>query len=94
MLSLVLLCWCLSSYANSAIDSTAVPRDSLLGALDLSQVPSGLLAEAAFPMLDLDLYSGQIVNDTNRLVLDVYGMLYGQLSGAVVDTNELLPPPA
>lgn len=66
-------------YSNAqTTDSARLAIDNILAPLDKSQIPTGILAENTYNILDLATYNGQLNND-NTLQFSEWRLLYSQL---------------
>lgn len=64
-------------------DPTRVALDNLFAPLDKSQVPTGLLAESALPLVPLDVFNGTLT-DSSRTTPDGFRYVYATLYTALV----------
>lgn len=66
--------------------------DHIFEHVDLTQVPNGLLRDFGIPLIEPQIYNGQLdtINYTNT---DAFGLLYATLTAMAIDTNQSLPPP-
>ena len=71
-------------------DPTRATLDNLFAPLDKSQVPTGLLAESALPLVPLDVFNGTLT-DSSRTTPDGFRYVYATLYTArVAGTQPLL----
>lgn len=73
---------------------TSFDRDYVLGNLDLSQVPNGLLLEKSIPFAPLDSFNGEYSLDTNFVSPLRFKLIYATLAGAAINTSYSLPHPS
>ena len=65
-------------------DSVRIAINNILAPLNKTLIPTGILAENSYPLLDLSIYNGQLSAD-NTLDFAQWRLLYNQaLSGAYV----------
>ena len=63
-------------------DSVRIAINSILAPLNKALIPTGILAENSYPLLDLSVYNGQLTAD-NTIDFSQWRLLYNQaLSGA------------
>ena len=74
-----------SLYANAQnTDSVRIAINNILAPLDKTLIPTGILAENSYPLLELSTYNGQLTAD-NTIDFSQWRLLYNQiLSGAYV----------
>lgn len=71
-------------------DPTRAALDNLFAPLDKSQVPTGLLAESALPLVPLDVFDGTLT-DSSRTTPDGFRYVYATLyTSLVAGTQPLL----
>jgi len=66
-----------------ATDPTRAVLNNLFAPLDKSQVPTGLLAESALPLVPLDVFNGTLT-DSSRTTPDGFRYVYATLFTALV----------
>ena len=65
-------------------DSVRIAINNILAPLDKTLIPTGILAENSYPLLELSTYNGQL-NADNTMDFSQWRLLYEQiLSGAYV----------
>lgn len=65
-------------------DSVRIAINNILAPLNKTLIPTGILAENSYPLLDLSTYNGQLTLD-NTIDFSQWRLLYNQvLSGAYV----------
>jgi len=65
-------------------DSVRIAINNILAPLNKTLIPTGILAENSYPLLDLSTYNGQLTTD-NTIDFSQWRLLYNQaLSGAYV----------
>ena len=65
-------------------DSVRIAINNILAPLNKTLIPTGILAENSYPLLDLSVYNGQLTAD-NTIDFAQWRLLYNQaLSGAYV----------
>ena len=77
---------CLSSFFANAqtTDSVRIAINNILAPLNKTLIPTGILAENSYPLLDMSVYNGQLTID-NTIDFSQWRLLYNQaLSGAYV----------
>lgn len=74
-------------------DTTGVSIEYFLENIDLSTVPSGLLYEAALPIVHLPSYNGINTDESRRLDKMGFRSLYATLYGSAVTEASRLPEP-
>ena len=75
-----------SSFFSKAqdTDSVRIAINNVLAPLNKTLIPTGILAENSYPLLDLSVYNGQLTAD-NTIDFAQWRLLYNQaLSGAYV----------
>lgn len=70
-------------------DPTRAALDNLFAPLDKSQVPTGLLAESALPLVPLDIFNGTLT-DSSRTTPDGFRYIYATLYTALVSGTQPL----
>ena len=70
-------------------DPTRATLDNLFAPLDKSQVPTGLLAESALPLVPLDVFNGTLT-DSSRTTPDGFRYVYATLYTALVSGTQPL----
>ena len=73
------------SFANAqTTDSVRIAINNILSPLNKTLIPTGILAENSYPLLELSTYNGQLA-DSNTISFSQWRLLYNQiLSGAYV----------
>lgn len=84
-LSLVITISFFSNLVNAQeTDSVRIAINNILAPLNKSLIPTGILAENSYPLMDLSTYNGQLTPD-NTIDFSQWRLLYNQvLSGAYV----------
>ncbi len=84
-LALVITISFFSYFTNAQeTDSVRIAINNILAPLNKSLIPTGILAENSYPLLDLSVYNGQLTTD-NTIDFSQWRLLYNQaLSGAYV----------
>lgn len=70
-------------------DPTRAALDNIFAPLDKSQVPTGLLAESALPLVPLDVFNGTLT-DSSRTTPDGFRYIYATLYSALVSGSQSL----
>lgn len=96
--ALLILFWMSVTLVCAQSNRNALPTDTirqqlehLLAPLDKSQVPTGLLAEYATPLMTLSRFSAPTLADSNRADMDTWRHLYATLRTARVQGSDTLP---
>ena len=74
-----------------APDSLRLRLNHVFAPLDKSQVPTGRLLEYAEPLVPLEYYNGQRLDDTSRTTLTAWRGLYATAASARVAGSDTLP---
>ncbi|MFT5984180.1 MAG: hypothetical protein ACI9RM_002640, partial [Ulvibacter sp.] len=80
--------------AQSTTEGTNFPDyvDHVFENMDLSQVPTGMLAERALGLIPLDRFDGQTLSDSSELNFIFFNRIYYMMYAAAVGNN-ILPHP-
>lgn len=90
---LALLClFVRDAFSQNTNASLQAQLDEAVSTLDLSQVSTHLLADKSNALLDLKVYDGKTLNDSNWVIRPVYEILYAGLQGAAIGAAPPLPP--
>ncbi len=78
--------------AQSTTEGTNFPDyvDHVFENMDLSQVPTGMLAERALGLIPLDRFDGQTLSDSSELNFIFFNRIYYMMYAAAV-SNNILP---
>jgi|GEM_PF-3149069 len=74
---------------SQTTDPTRATLDNIFAQLDKSQVPTGLLAESALPLVPLDVFNGTLT-DSSRTTPDGFRYVYATLYSALVSGTQPL----
>lgn len=72
------------SYAQNSPDAFANRINYIFQNIDKNQIPTGILQEYGIDFTNVNNYSGQVLNDSNVVVLDEWRSLYNSLYSAQV----------
>jgi len=80
----ILVFFCSFSSKAQTIDSVRIAINNILAPLNKTLIPTGILAENSYPLMELSTYNGQLSSD-NSMDYSQWRLLYNQiLSGAYV----------
>ncbi len=91
IISLILSLCILSGYAQDTPNAFADRINYIFQFVDKSQVSTGVLQEYGIDFTNVNNFSGQVLNDSNKLVLNEWKYLYQSLYSAQINLTANLP---